>query len=657
MKYRLIAIALALVLSALTFSAESQRRLPGIRIDKPPVIDGALDDEAWTKAAKAEGFTDSFSGSLVEDQTRAYICYDSQAIYVAFECFDSNPESLIAREIRPGTSFRGEDFVVLRIDPFRTNINEQINRFHVNLLGTQNEEMAGGRAAKREWRGEWQSAAKRTSFGYVVEMSIPWRALSFPAGAKLRDMTINFVRMHGRLQRSSTWSDTTAANRPELNGIWEGVDTPESHIKPRPSFLAYSVGEYDDGAGVAVFDAGIDMRYPFTTQLTGVASINPDFKNVEQAVESIEFSRGERFLGDTRPFFAEGSSFFNMTSQHAIGRLFYSRRIDDFDVGAKVIGRLNDHLSLGGLVTYGEDETTSAAFLVTQTLGVDRALKLFGTHRNDPTRTNSALGASFDGRYGNWSGAGEAIYDVDRDRNGTAYSLAASYEVPKLFASLRYTFVGEDYDPALSLTEFSGYRGAYIFTRFEDRYSSGWLREINADLFVSKYTYLDGSSQEDGFSLALEAETANDHGIEVGTEDFLFDGERHRLYHGYYVIGDSNRFSQYGGGFQIGERAGIAYRSVRAEASQRLLGKLDVGFSFASVDYEELFTQLILTAGWEFDSKRALVGRLVRNGDVLNAYLAFRSSGFAGKELFLILGDPNAREFRRRLAVKLVIPF
>jgi len=40
-----------------------------------------------------------------------------------------------------------------------------------------------------------------------------------------------------------------------------------------------------------------------------------------------------------------------------------------------------------------------------------------------------------------------------------------------------------------------------------------------------------------------------------------------------------------------------------------------------------------------------------------NAYLAYRNAGFAGTEWYVIVGDPNAMEWRSRLAAKIVWTF
>ena len=92
--------------------------------------------------------------------------------------------------------------------------------------------------------------------------------------------------------------------------------------------------------------AGADIRYEVTPQLRLIGTANPDFDNIEQAVEGIDFSYGERYVPDRRPFFSEGSNVYRL------GRLFHSRRIMDMDGGLNLFGKIGKNTSVGTLGTY-----------------------------------------------------------------------------------------------------------------------------------------------------------------------------------------------------------------------------------------------------------------------------------------------------------------
>ena len=67
---------------------------------------------------------------------------------------------------------------------------------------------------------------------------------------------------------------------------------------------------------------GGDVRYEVTPQLRLLGTVNPDFDNIEQAVERIDFSYGERYVEDRRPFFSEGGNLYTDLTD-----FFYSRRV------------------------------------------------------------------------------------------------------------------------------------------------------------------------------------------------------------------------------------------------------------------------------------------------------------------------------------------
>jgi hypothetical protein len=98
-------------LAALHAIAQQPRSMAAYKTSTAPVIDGTLGDECWKQAPKGDNFVNSFTGQPIPETTEAWLAYDDKAIYVAFKCFDSHPEELIGREIKPGAQFNGEDYV------------------------------------------------------------------------------------------------------------------------------------------------------------------------------------------------------------------------------------------------------------------------------------------------------------------------------------------------------------------------------------------------------------------------------------------------------------------------------------------------------------------------------------------------------------------
>jgi hypothetical protein len=167
-------------------------------------IDGEIEEAEWQGAFVQDGFLDPVTGQTARNRTKVYLTYNQSAIFVAFRCYALEPSDIVAREIRIGADFDGEDFVAFTINPFGTRSGSGVSEFYVNPLNTQSDDIAGGRSSKREWRGEWTSGTKRLEDGWSVEMQIPWKVLNYPSGKEM-NMDIFFARAEGKRQIKSFW--------------------------------------------------------------------------------------------------------------------------------------------------------------------------------------------------------------------------------------------------------------------------------------------------------------------------------------------------------------------------------------------------------------------------------------------------------------------
>ncbi len=73
--------------------------------------------------------------------------------------------------------------------------------------------------------------------------------------------------------------------------------------------------------------------------------------------------------------------------------------------------------------------------------------------------------------------------------------------------------------------------------------------------------------------------------------------------------------------------------------------------------YFERRYQQIVTLTYDFSPALSLGSRLIWQVDGTNIYFALRRSGYAGTDFFIILGDPNAQEFKQRLVAKVIRAF
>ena len=61
-----------------------------------------------------------------------------------------------------------------------------------------------------------------------------------------------------------------------------------------------------------MFDAGLDLKYGVTPNLTADLTFNTDFAQVEADQEQVNLTRFSLFFPEQRPFFLEGASIFDV---------------------------------------------------------------------------------------------------------------------------------------------------------------------------------------------------------------------------------------------------------------------------------------------------------------------------------------------------------
>lgn len=623
----------------------SARPLAGFRAAQPPIIDGKLDDAIWKLAPKSTTFIDTITEQPADEQTDAWIAYDDKAIYVAFYCHDSRPKEIVARDIRHGGTMRGDDTFTFLIDAYYNRTND-LSTFMVNPLGNQREIISGGRAAKREWSGVWKSAVRRVEDGWTGEMRIPWEVLPYPHGKHGLKMGINFSRYHARTQIRSFWSNYTRTDRPELIGIWSPIDTPDGKRANPLRLLTYASGEYDGAHSDGRPRAGVDVRYAPSAELNSVLSILPDFRNVEQSVEGIQFSRTERYLSESRPFFQEGSNYFPGA--------FYSRRISDFDEGAKVYGRLGQSATYGLLAMARGDREADTVGQAGYTFGERGSASLYGLLGRGGRPQNEQAGMTWSTREGHWYQSGELNRARTGSSGGSELGTRMGFGDGRWQVDLGYGDTSPGYSPALGFAPLTDIRSWFLDGGYSLESRHGPLRSYGFGLSGEYSTHYSGKPfiRSVGGDISIRTRTNYLFSLSKGLTDF--DGAEDDVYSLRVVGTINNRYRRWVLGYQWGKLDDHRSSYWSLGLTRRLLRRLDVGLSASIRSDIEHRNQMIGTLGWEFDSRRSLTGRVVETDGKINWYLAFRNSGGLGHEIYLILGDPNAMRFQNRIALKWV---
>lgn len=326
--------ALALILSVTPGAAAQPPgpfELRAAKAPSPPVIDGIVDEDEWRGAAVAGDFVqyEPRRGEPSSVRTEVRLLYDGGHLYVSFRAWDAEP--LTAELTQRDADLSADDSVTIVLDSFGDKRTAYY--FQTNVLGTQSDGRIAedGRQTDSSWDAPWQSAARRTDFGWTAEFLIPFTSIKYAAGENLR-WGINFGRSRRRTLEFATWAGPldSRVRVSQSGAITELAVAPPAK---RHQIIPYGLTRLQEGSA-ATAQAGIDVRYALTSQTAAYATLNPDFATIEADQEQINLTRFEVSLREKRQFFLEGQELFGQRI-----RTFYSRRIEDLLVGGKVLGK------------------------------------------------------------------------------------------------------------------------------------------------------------------------------------------------------------------------------------------------------------------------------------------------------------------------------
>jgi hypothetical protein len=426
----------------ITLPAEKSQPIRIPRLDKPPVIDGKLDDEVWQHAARFKDFYQVQPGDNIAPSkpSEAYIAYDSKYLYLAFHAYD-DPAQVRARIAKRDQIF-DDDFIGVYLDTY--NDKRKAIEFFFNPLGIQADAM------RTEGSGEdfsvdfvHESKGMLTSDGYTVEAAIPFKSLRYTAG-KDKLWGLHVFR---RIQRFNTELDSWMPLSREVSGTLiqegfigglEGIST-ERNFELVPSltvsetgrraraFAPVTLGQPPPALPGRILnepvalDPGLTVKFGITPTITLDAAFNPDFAQVEADATVVTANqRFPIFFEEKRPFFLEGKEIFQTPVT-----VVHTRAIVDPDYAVKLTGKSGRN-TFGLLVAsdnapgnYTEDELNDRRLFVVS--GTDEA-------------TRAARQASFQSFFDKFVGKNATIGVVrlkrDVGKENTLGLIATTYNFP-----------------------------------------------------------------------------------------------------------------------------------------------------------------------------------------------------------------------------------
>ena len=508
-------------------------------------VDGNLDENIYETVPPIDHFIqqEPDEGAAATEKTLAWLFYDDRNFYVAVRNYDSQPERLVANELRRDNfNTYQNDNISISIDPLYTRRSGVF--FQTNALGAQrDQEVQDERSNNQDWNTIWMTRSQILPDGWSMEFAIPFTSLRFRNsgpqvwGFNLRRV-IRWKNEHVSIAPIPASAGTRAMYKFDIMATVVGVEVPSVRrpIDLKPYAIAASTtnltgpNPFENDLNA---DAGFDVKYSLTNSLVADFTYRTDFAQVEEDQQQVNLTRFSLFFPEKREFFLEGQGLFSFGGEQRGGGLtpvvFYSRRIG-LDAGrevpilggGRVAGRIGK-FSVGALNIQTDDiEGTPIADTNFSVLRVRRDVLRRSnvgavlTHRNTNGGPSNTV-AGIDGNF--WFGndltvtgffsrsRSEDTEERTEDTESTARRDSYRGEIeyaPDLYGfRYEHLLVGSAFDPQIGFLRRSAFRRNYVSGRFSPRPAAGPFRRhvVEAEL-----DYITGS--DDGVLETREAQVS-----------------------------------------------------------------------------------------------------------------------------------------------------
>ena len=374
-------------------------RVAPVRVENGPQIDGRLDEEVWLRAAVIDEFVqqEPAEGEPATERTVVRLLYDAEALYLGVEAYDSEPDGVIATEMRRDSlRLLDEDNFQVILDTFHDRRSGYM--FVTSPLGAKLEQQVaeegeGGWRGRNSnnininWDGVWDVVSRRTADGWVAEIAIPMVTLRFPRTEE-QVWGVNFMRNIRRKNEQVFWAPISkeyTLTRVSLAGTMTGIGAVNRGLDLRMTPYLLAGGRQDRAAGAVAGggldgsgfnDYGLDVKYGVASGLNLDLTLNTDFAQVEVDEQQVNLTRFPLFFPEKRDFFLENAGMFNVGAPGSgfgrVADLFFTRRIGlsaggqptPIIGGARLTGKVNRHNVAAMNITTGSFGNAGDNFFV-----------------------------------------------------------------------------------------------------------------------------------------------------------------------------------------------------------------------------------------------------------------------------------------------------
>ena len=340
-----------------------------VRTSAPPTIDGVLDEPFWQQIEPVTDFRQRVpvDGAPSSERTELRVAFDDDNLYFAVVLHDSDPSGIRRSILHREGRIDQDDNIRIGLDTYHDRRNAYI--FEINPFGTQGDALISDEDMTLSdwwWEGVYESQARITDEGWVVEAAIPFTTIRFDDADALemgilmertirrKNEMVYFPHIGQEFSRALS-QVSQYATLTGLEGLRRG-----RYMEVKPfAITGRSVtgrqGEADGGTET-LNDLGLDFKYSVTSNLTLDATLNPDFAQVEADNVQINLTRFGLFFPEKREFFLERAGLFDFGDPRET-QIFFSRRIgitNDIAGGTRLTGQAGP-ISVGALSLFTDD--------------------------------------------------------------------------------------------------------------------------------------------------------------------------------------------------------------------------------------------------------------------------------------------------------------
>ena len=547
---------------SISVDAQTERELPRMsahRTSEEIKVDGVLDESVWQSVEPIRQLyqIQPDQGEPATEQSEVRILYDDKKLYFGFIFFDSEMDKIVANDMRRDSEgLRSNDYGFLLLDTYNDRRNAVFFRF-TPVGGMEDTAVSNsGGSLNTSWDIVWECRCRINEDHWTVEIAIPFSQLRFER-SDVMNWGVNFGREIARKQEIAAWNEAPktygglAKYRTAYFGTLEGLEgiSPSRHLELLPYVLPgmSSVPETEKTQGV--FEAGLDLKYGLTPNLTADLTFNTDFAQVEADQEQVNLTRFSLFFPEQRPFFLEGASIFDVGIPRTSFRrpppllLFYSRRIGLAEEraipllgGGKVTGKIGpygigilnvlaDKFEDDGTETseadiFNEPRTNYSVVRVNRDILSGSTVGAILVNKQDADAYNRTTGLDFSYRPTreiNLQGLWARTFETDVLGKSNAFSLTGDWRTNLFRLNGSYMDIGEDFNPEVGFVQRADirrFRGDASYTPWPGKFG---IREIQIgpeiDLILTQDNEVE--TQEITFDTRFSFETGDDIGFQL----------------------------------------------------------------------------------------------------------------------------------------------